>query len=119
LTSRCTISRVGDRLRYFERPLAADELLERLALDVLEDDVGSADAVRPAVVGGLLTGVDDRHDVGVVELGDRARLAAKALELVGVGGDLAMHQLDRHGPLEHRVEGAIDGRHASPPDLGI
>ena len=27
-----------------------------------------------------------------------------------------MHQLDRHGALEHRVEGAVDGRHAAPPD---
>ena len=72
-----------------------------------------------AVLGGLLAGVDDGDDVRVVELGDRARLAAEALELIGVGGDLAVHQLDRDGPLEHGVEGAIDGGHAAAPDLRI
>ena len=63
-----------------------------------------AQASGGALLGGLLAGVDDGHDVGVVELRDRACLAAEALELVGVGGDLAVHQLDRDGPFEHRVE---------------
>ena len=53
---------------------APDALLERLALDVLEDDV------RLAVV---LARVDHGDDVRVGELGDRARLAAEALELAG------------------------------------
>ena len=43
----------------------------------------------------VLAGVDDPDDVGVVELRDGARLAAEALELVGVRGDLAVHELDR------------------------
>ena len=53
--------------------------------------------VRAALV---LAGVDHADDVRVRELRDRARLAAEALELVGVGRDLAVHQLDRDAPLE-------------------
>ena len=68
---------------------------------------------------GLLAGVDHRHDVRVVELRHRARLAAEALELVGVRGDLAVHQLDRDRAFEHGVEGPIDGGHAAAPDLGV
>ena len=34
------LDRVGDRLRYVQRAFAADDVLERLALDVLEHDVG-------------------------------------------------------------------------------
>ena len=71
------------------------------------------------VLGGLLAGVDHRHDVRVAELRDRARLAAEALELIGVGRDLAVHQLDRHRPLEHGVERAVHGRHPAAPDLRV
>ena len=113
------LDRVGDRLGDGQRPLAADELLERLALHVLEHDVRRSDARLGAVLGGLLAGVDDGDDVRMVQARDRARLAAKALELIGVRGDLAMHELDRDGPLEHRVKGAVDGRHAAAADLRI
>ena len=58
-------------------------------------------------------------DVRVVELRDRARLAAEALELVGVPGDLAVHELDRDLALEHGVERAVDGRHPAGPDLRV
>ena len=69
------LDRVGDRLGDRQPAVAADAVLERLALDVLEDDE------RRAVV---LAGVDDADDVGVVELRDGPRLAPEALELVGV-----------------------------------
>ncbi len=126
LTSRWTISRscaapsaraisiaYASASGSSSRPSRRISVLERLAFDVLEHDVR-----RPAaVLGGLLAGVDDGDDVRVVELRDGARLAAEALELVGVGGDLAVHQLDRDRSLEHRVEGAVDGRHAAAADL--
>ena len=48
-----------------------DHLLEALALDVLEDDVGA-----PVD----LAAIDHRDEVRVVELGDRARLAPEALD---------------------------------------
>ena len=104
------LDRVGDRLVDRQAPHAADPLLERLALDVLEDDVG------PAV---LLARVDHADDVRVVELGDGARLAPEALELVGVRRDLAVHELDRDLALERRVERAIDRRHPTGADLGV
>ena len=104
------LDRVGDRLVDRQAAHAADAVLERLALDVLEDDVG------PAV---LLAGVDDADDVRVAELGDGARLAAEALELVGVRGDLAVHELDRDAALEHGVERAVDRRHPAGADLGV
>ena len=80
------------------RPGAADPLLQRLALDVLEHDVG------PAVV---LAVVDHPNDVGMRQLRHRAGLAPEALELVGVAGDLAVHQLDRNLALQ-RLIGAPD-----------
>ena len=67
----------------------------------------------------LLAGVDDADDVGVAELGDGAGFAAEALELVGVGRDLAVHELDRDAALEHGVEGAVDRRHPARADLGV
>jgi hypothetical protein len=63
---------VGHRLVDRQAPEAPDALLERLAVDVLEDDVR---------VTGVLAGVDDVDDVRVRQLGDRARLAPEALEL--------------------------------------
>ena len=66
---------------------------------------------RPSV----LAGVDDADDVRVRELRDGARLAAEALELIGVRRDLAVHELDRDLALEHLVERAVDRRHAAGP----
>ena len=113
------LDRVGDRLRDVERPFAADDVLEVLAFDVLEDYVRRADPAVNAARRGLLAGVDHGDHVWVAELRHRARLPAKALELVEVGGDLAVHQLDRHRALEHRVERAVDRRHPAPPDYGV
>ena len=67
----------------------------------------------------LLAGVDHADDVRMAELRDGARLAAEALELVGVRRDLAMHQLDGDAPLERRVERAEDRRHPAGADLGV
>ncbi len=98
---------VGDGLGDRQPAHPADPLLERLALDVLEHDV------RPALV---LAGVDHADDVGMRELGDGSGLAAEALELVGVGRDLAVHQLDRDLSLERRVQCAVDRRHPARAD---
>ena len=106
----CDLDRVGDGLRDGQSAEAADALLERLALDVLEDDVGGR---------AFLAGVDDLDDVGVVELRDGARLAAETLQLVGVPRDVAVHELDRDGPLQDRVERAVDRRHPPRADHRI
>jgi hypothetical protein len=52
-------------------------------------------------------------------LGDGARLAPKALELVGVRRDLAVHELDRDRPLQRDVEGPVDRRHPARPDQDV
>jgi hypothetical protein len=108
---------VGHRLADGQAPVAADAVLEGLPFDVLEDDVRRAQTVRVLVP--FLAGVDDADDVRMVELRHRARLAAEALELVGVRRDLTMHELDRNLALEHRVERAVDRRHAAVADLCI
>ena len=102
------LDRVCHRLGHRQAPEPADALLQRLALHVLEDDVGI-----PVV----LAGVDHGHDVRVVELRDRPGLAAEALELVGIVRDVAVHQLDRDPALERGIERPIDARHPSGPDL--
>ena len=105
------LDRVGHRLGDREPSVAPDPLLQRLALDVLEHDV------RPAAV--VLAGIDHPDDVGMGELRHRPRLAAEALELIGVARHLAVHQLDRDLALERLVERAVDGRHAPGPDPGL
>ena len=104
------LDRVGDRLLGVERADPSDPLLQRLALDVLEDDVG---------VAAVLAGVDHRDDVGVGELGHRPRLLAEALELVLLLGHLAVHDLDRDRPVEGLVAGQVDGRHAAAAQLRL
>src|SRR6185295_3701289 len=89
-------------------PEPPDPLLECLALDVLEDDV------RRAVV---LPGVDHGHHMRVVQLGDRARLAPEALQLVRVVRDVPVHQLDGDPALQSGVERPIDARHPARADL--
>jgi hypothetical protein len=104
------LDRIRHGLRDGQGAVATDAVLERLALDELEDDVR-----RPRV----LARVDHAHDVGVVELRHRPRLAPEALERVGVAGDVAMQHLDRHLALEHRVERPEDSRHAAGTDLRV
>ena len=70
---------------------------------------------RPVV----LAGVDHRDDVRMRELGDRARLAPEALDLVRLVGDLAVQDLDRDPALERLVAGEIDGRHAAAAELRL
>src|SRR5205814_487258 len=104
------LDRVGDGLADRQAAVAANAVLDRLALDVLEDNVRS---------GRVLPGVVHADYVRAVELRDGACLPAEALELVGVRGDFAVHQLDRDLALEHRVEGAVDGRHPACADLRV
>ena len=99
---------VGDPERELERPPhrqfpgAQHELLEVLAVDVLEDDV------LPSVV---VPAVDDGDDVRVREPRDRARLAAEALEVFRILGVVLVEDLDRDAPIELAVVRAKDARH--------
>src|SRR5581483_11138902 len=88
-------------------PRALEQLLEVLAVDVLEDDV------LPAAV---LAAVDHGHDVRVRELGDGARLPPEALDVLVVVDVVGVEDLQRDPPLEQAVEGAVDPRHAAGAD---
>jgi hypothetical protein len=55
--------------------------------------------------------------VPVREPRHRTRLAPEALDLVGVGGDLTMHELYRHPAFERLVERPVHGRHPARADL--
>ena len=88
---------------------ATDDLGDRLALDVLHDDVG---------LGRDLAEVVDRDDVGVVQGGGGPRLTAEAL---GGVGDLqvADEHLDGHHPPEDGVVGDVDRAHPAARELAL
>ena len=60
--------------------------------------------------------VDHRDDVRVRERGDRARLAAEALDVVGVGEILLVEDLQRDLAVEQAVVRPEDARHAAGAD---
>src|SRR5438309_1293542 len=110
------VERVGDG------PQDADAVVElnrsahargqRPAIDVLADDVG--DTV-------LLAVVEDRKDVGMLQAGDRHRLAVEPrLETRLLDQELGQN-LERDLALERGLIGAVDGRHPTftqlPEDL--
>ena len=85
-------------------PVRRDELLQVLALDVLEDDV-------LAPVG--LAAVDDGDDVRVGEPRDGARLAAEPLDVLRIVREALVQDLDRDQPAELAVARPVDARHAA------
>ena len=93
-----------DRGRRLERAVALQELGPGAALDVLHDD---------EVAAGVDAGVVDLDDVRVDELGDGERLAAEAGDELLVVGEVLGEDLDGDGPLEHAIDGPVDGRHAA------
>src|SRR5262249_47209227 len=101
---------VGDRERELDGAAdrqaagAHDQLLQVLAVDVLEDDV-----LAPLV----LAAVDDGDDVRVGGPPDRARLAPEALDVLGVVDVALVEDLDRDAAVELDVAGAEDARHAA------
>jgi hypothetical protein len=93
------------------RPAAGlHELRERAALDELHHDV------LRAVVG---AGVVDAHDVGLVQPGRGLRLAPEPLHEARVARELRMEHLDRDRAVEHRIEAAVDLRHATGADASF
>jgi hypothetical protein len=76
---------------------------QRLALEVLEDDV---------VLVAVAADVVNRADVRIVERCDGARFLLEALPRLGIGGERAGQYLDRDGPIEPRIARAIHLAHA-------
>jgi hypothetical protein len=59
----------------------------------------------------------DGDDVGVVEGGGRACFLLETLEAFHVAAGSAAKDLDRHGPTEREITGAIDLAHAPRSQL--
>ena len=86
---------------------AAQPAGQRLALEVLHDEVRALVGVEPDVV--------DLGDAGVLDARDGAGLVEEPLHRIGVGGDLRVEDLDRDARLDRRVLGDEDLAHATAP----
>ena len=81
---------------------------EVLALEQLHHDVGRAVGVIPQV--------EDGHDAGVTEAGDRPSFPLEPLFLLRVPRRLREHDLEGDLALENGVESPVDGPHAPPSE---
>ena len=90
-----------------QRAFATDQGLEIAALDVAHRD-------EELSVG--LAGVEDRHDVGVVDLGRAARLVDEALAKLRIGGQSRREELQCHLASELHVLRQVDDAHPAAAD---
>ena len=98
-----------DRQRFFDRQRAGCELLgERRAFDELQHETERR--ARAAIE--RLEPVDGA-DVGMVEGGERLRLAAEPRNPFGIRRDVGRQDLDRNLAAEDRVSGPINRPHAA------
>ena len=65
----------------------------------------------------MLADAEDRHDVGVVQLGGSLCFALEALQLLGVVQGLARQHLDRDPPPQGLLLRLVDDAHATATDL--
>ena len=65
----------------------------------------------------LLADAEDRHDVGVVQVGRGAGLAVEAADLLGVEQGRRAQDLQRHATAERLLLGLVDDAHAAAADL--
>ncbi len=63
--------------------------------------------------------VKNRHHVGVIQFSGRACFRKKTLERFRLLRNFRRKDLDRHFPLDHRVEAEIDGGHPALPQLSF
>ena len=89
-----------------QRP-RGDEVAQVGALDELHDEVG--DAVDAALV-------VDGDDAGVGQARRGAGLAPEAGDEVGGVGQVRVHHLQGHAPVQAPVPGDVDGGHAAAGD---
>ena len=81
-----------------------DEVAQRGPLDILHDEVGHP--VEAALV-------EDCHHAGVGQACRGPGLTAEARDEVGGVGQVCVHELERHGPVQATVMGAVDGGHTA------
>ena len=89
-------------------PAGLDQVVDGLAVDVLEDEED--------VLAILGDGVDV-HDVGMMKGRDGLGLGHEAGTLAGVAADLVAHLLDGHAAGERAVRALEDHAHAAGADL--
>ena len=110
---------VGDLNARRERELQAsrslgDHLVERLAGDVLHDDVGFIFATRLA---GSLANIVDRRDVGVVDGRGQTRLSQLRGAHLIQRERTALQQLEDDRTLQQSVRGKIHNARSAGADL--
>ena len=105
----------GDAHRVVHRELllAGDPVAERLPLDVRHHVVDQ----WPRSIGDR-TGVEERQDVGMLQLGGGPDLGEEALG-AELGGEIGMQQLDRHLAVVLEVVREIDRGHAARAELAL
>ena len=96
-------------LRRLQPAVCREEVPEVRAAHVLHDHERGAVALAPVV---------DLDDVGVGEVGSGAGLPAEPVDERGLGGELAVEDLDRNLPREHGVVRAEDLAHAASGHAG-
>ena len=103
----CGCQRVRDLNGVAERgadtqPAAADQMSERGARNVLHRD--EVDAVG-------LPDLINRDDVRMIQGGSGSGLLNEALTSLSIDRAIRLEQLDRDGPAEARIDGAVDDAH--------
>ncbi len=115
----CDLDRVGDRLRDLQRPArggsAPSAFLRRRIRGRCR---GCRAPARPSSEGSSPASITDTTWGWLSCATERASRRKRSSWSESVG-DLAVHQLDRHRPLEDRVEGPVDRRHPPPADHGV
>ena len=103
------VQRVGNLDGVFQtliewQPSLLQPLLERVALDVLHDEV--VEAV-------LFTDIVERTDVGMVQATDRTGLTLEAFPALGIVGEVFGKDFDGDGAVQAGVGGAIHLSHST------
>jgi len=99
-----------DQLVGWNRP-DGESMGERAAVAELHDEERLIAGVRVSRLD-----VVDRHDVGMADRRERARLTLKAFGENRIPGEIGGQDLDRHIPVEAEVVGAIARAHRAAAD---
>lgn len=102
--------------RRGENPLsgsAMNVVCQCLSFHILHDHIGQGGFF----LGGSDMEVMDLHNVGMVQRGDKLRLALETGDKMGIFLQIGMQQLDRNVALELRIEGFPDLCHTSSSQL--
>jgi hypothetical protein len=90
-------------------PFGPQNISERSTLYQLHDD---------EVDGTFLAPVEDRHNIGVIEVSGSLRLSPEALDERLVVGVLLVENLDCHGPIERAISCTPHISHSAAGDVG-